>query len=95
MLDCEVYGYPIPNISWYKANTLIISDDDDDDGSGVKYDISHYVIPDNIMQSKLRIEVLEYEDNGEYMCEAVNFLFEQHIVPSNRGTVDVHCKRVY
>lgn len=95
-LDCEVYGHPLPNITWFKGNSVIVSDDEDEtmgSAGSIKYLVS-FPSPTaaNKVKSELRIEALEYEDNGEYQCRAVNSLFETRTAESIPGALDVHCK---
>ncbi|KAH3786281.1 hypothetical protein DPMN_164387, partial [Dreissena polymorpha] len=60
-LDCDVRGYPEPNITWYKV----------DGRKPALLDLtkSKYV-PNN--RWKLKIDDLALEDNGQYMCIVAN-----------------------
>ena len=83
-LSCTVYGYPLPNVTWY-YNDMILELEGN-------YTSESRQISTFGRLSELTVLELEYEDDGEYWCVAVNNLFNENVVSSNRALLSVHCK---
>ncbi len=89
-LNCTVYGHPLPTINWLKDGESIDYEDEDLGSGSAKYSIQD-LINENMATSEITIEDLDYDDNGNYACEAMNSLFEDRVTISETGLVDVHC----
>ncbi|XP_062317465.1 neuronal cell adhesion molecule-like isoform X3 [Osmerus eperlanus] len=59
LLDCSVFGSPIPNITWFKDSRSSTLDGDP------------YILHDN---GTLEIHVAQAQNSGKYICVARNFL---------------------
>ena len=63
-LTCQATGKPVPTISWYFNNTLLVG--------GMKHTISDILVNTTTISSTLTIMSVESSDVGTYTCNATN-----------------------
>ena len=61
---CQATGRPVPNISWYYNNTLLVN--------GTKYMITEMSLNTTTINNTLTIMSVESSDVGTYTCNATN-----------------------
>ena len=61
-LECQAWGYPHVNVTWYAEGVAIVAD-------GVRIKLSNGT---NLENSLLRIENMEFDDQGIFTCVAEN-----------------------
>ena len=61
---CQVAGEPVPTISWYYNNTLLIN--------GTKYMITEMSLNITTISNTLTIMSVQSSDVGTYTCNATN-----------------------
>lgn len=75
-LTCNVYGRPLPAVTWYKDNIAV----KDLNATKIKLTPSY----NNVSDATLLIEKLEYEDRAEYRCFLANDVNEANVTVTVR-----------
>ena len=63
---CQATGEPVPTISWYYNNTLLVN--------GAEYMISEMSLDTTTISNTLTIMSVESSDVGTYTCNATNVI---------------------
>ena len=96
MLNCTVCGYPLPDVEWIKDRQLVLNEGSSYNGSDENYSIWDVIDSNNsCVTSVLTVDLLSYDDSGEYQCISYNTLFKQISSQTNVSIVDVQCKHNY
>ena len=80
-IECRASGYPLPSVRWYFEESLLNHSD------RVRFTTAEKNLVGN---STLRISDMQYEDAGEYTCEAVNVIEGEET--SHNQTITVRVK---
>ena len=81
---CNTEGLPLPNVTWYKDNEVVIEED------GII--ISENSGERNVNSTLTILSVIRVDD-GVYWCNATNFLFVEFETMSPTTTLTVYCKK--
>ncbi len=83
-VTCNATGQPEPNITWYRDGVELTNED-----KGV-----HIVETAGVREfnSSLTLLSVTRTHQGEYWCNATNFLFERFETTSPRWILKVHCR---
>ena len=66
LFTCQATGEPVPTISWYFNNTLLVD--------GMKHTISDTLVNTTTINSTITIMSVQSSDVGTYTCNATNVL---------------------
>ena len=86
---CNSTGFPMPSISWYKNNILLV---ETNELNSDNFFINNYIINNLTIVSQLMIHRLDLSDNGYYHCQSANNLVTNLVNISNNVSLFVLSK---
>ena len=82
-IECHATGYPLPRVYWYFEESLL------NHSERVRFTTGD---TNPVENSTLRVSGMQYEDAGEYTCEAINVVEEMETRANQTITVRVKGK---
>ena len=85
VLTCVVHGFPLPSVEWQKDMLSLQAGFSVSTNSSFDYESL-------VVASSLMLSSVTYEDSGNYVCVATNFLARSFSVSSPPSLLTVNCE---